>query len=385
MPAFEQPTPRERGKQRRAKPMAALTLQRRQENLRRQAVRAARHRRRRRGRRVRRDGRSVGLRQIDAAADGRGTRERVGRHDFDRRQSREQAGAEGSRHRDGLPELRALSAHERRAEHGVRAEDRRRGSRDRSTSASRTPPRRYSNSNRCSRASRASCRAGSGSASRWAARSCASRPCFCSTNRCRISTRKLRVQMRLEIQRLHARLATTSLYVTHDQIEAMTLAQRVIVMNRGPRRADRRADRSLRAAGDGVRRELHRLAGDESARRPRVGRRLRVRRRGQRSEVAAGGRAGRSAREMNGREWIVGIRPEHMTPGQPGIAHVTLERRFVRTARRGQSRARQVGQARRGGALAARASSGSAATRCRSRCRRSICISSIRRRACAPN
>src|ERR1700751_1671544 len=44
---------------------------------------------------------------------------------------------------------------------------------------------------------------------------------------------RLRVQMRLEIQRLHARLATTSLYVTHDQIEAMTLAQRVIVMNKG--------------------------------------------------------------------------------------------------------------------------------------------------------
>jgi sn-glycerol 3-phosphate transport system ATP-binding protein len=44
---------------------------------------------------------------------------------------------------------------------------------------------------------------------------------------------KLRVQMRLEMQRLHRRLGTTSLYVTHDQIEAMTLAQRVIVMNRG--------------------------------------------------------------------------------------------------------------------------------------------------------
>jgi sn-glycerol 3-phosphate transport system ATP-binding protein len=44
---------------------------------------------------------------------------------------------------------------------------------------------------------------------------------------------RLRVQMRLEIQRLHARLTTTSLYVTHDQVEAMTLAQRVIVMNRG--------------------------------------------------------------------------------------------------------------------------------------------------------
>ncbi len=44
---------------------------------------------------------------------------------------------------------------------------------------------------------------------------------------------KLRVQMRLEIQRLHARLCTTSLYVTHDQIEAMTLAQRVMVLNAG--------------------------------------------------------------------------------------------------------------------------------------------------------
>ncbi|MDY7577813.1 sn-glycerol-3-phosphate import ATP-binding protein UgpC [Herbaspirillum sp. RTI4] len=44
---------------------------------------------------------------------------------------------------------------------------------------------------------------------------------------------KLRVQMRLEIKQLHARLGTTSLYVTHDQVEAMTLAQRMIVMNGG--------------------------------------------------------------------------------------------------------------------------------------------------------
>jgi len=44
---------------------------------------------------------------------------------------------------------------------------------------------------------------------------------------------KLRVQMRFEIQTLHRRLATTSLYVTHDQVEAMTLADRMIVMNAG--------------------------------------------------------------------------------------------------------------------------------------------------------
>ncbi|WP_045049743.1 sn-glycerol-3-phosphate import ATP-binding protein UgpC [Rouxiella chamberiensis] len=43
---------------------------------------------------------------------------------------------------------------------------------------------------------------------------------------------KLRVQMRLELQQLHRRLRTTSLYVTHDQVEAMTLAERVIVMNK---------------------------------------------------------------------------------------------------------------------------------------------------------
>jgi sn-glycerol 3-phosphate transport system ATP-binding protein len=44
---------------------------------------------------------------------------------------------------------------------------------------------------------------------------------------------KLRVQTRLEIRRLHAQLGTTSLFVTHDQVEAMTLAQRMIVMNAG--------------------------------------------------------------------------------------------------------------------------------------------------------
>jgi len=44
---------------------------------------------------------------------------------------------------------------------------------------------------------------------------------------------KLRVQTRLEIQKLHRELGITSLFVTHDQIEAMTLAQRMIVMNAG--------------------------------------------------------------------------------------------------------------------------------------------------------
>ncbi|WP_422648470.1 Glycerol-3-phosphate transporter ATP-binding subunit [Cupriavidus sp. H18C1] len=44
---------------------------------------------------------------------------------------------------------------------------------------------------------------------------------------------KLRVQMRLELKELHRRLRTTSLYVTHDQVEAMTLADRMMVLNGG--------------------------------------------------------------------------------------------------------------------------------------------------------
>ena len=44
---------------------------------------------------------------------------------------------------------------------------------------------------------------------------------------------KLRVQMRIEIKQLQERLGITSVYVTHDQVEAMTLAQRMIVMNEG--------------------------------------------------------------------------------------------------------------------------------------------------------
>src|SRR5262249_17612175 len=44
---------------------------------------------------------------------------------------------------------------------------------------------------------------------------------------------KLRVEMRAELARLHLRLGTTTIYVTHDQVEAMTLGQRVAVMRRG--------------------------------------------------------------------------------------------------------------------------------------------------------
>jgi multiple sugar transport system ATP-binding protein len=44
---------------------------------------------------------------------------------------------------------------------------------------------------------------------------------------------KLRVQMREELAKLHERLSTTIIYVTHDQVEAMTLADRIVIMDKG--------------------------------------------------------------------------------------------------------------------------------------------------------
>jgi multiple sugar transport system ATP-binding protein len=67
---------------------------------------------------------------------------------------------------------------------------------------------------------RGSSPAASASASPWAAPSCAIRRCFCSTSRLSNLDAKLRVQMRTEIKELHQRLKTTTIYVTHDQIEA---------------------------------------------------------------------------------------------------------------------------------------------------------------------
>ena len=74
---------------------------------------------------------------------------------------------------------------------------------------------------------------------------------------------KLRVQMRSEIKALHQRLKVTTVYVTHDQIEAMTMADKIVVMNHGVRRAGRPPAGTLRSPGQPVRGGLHRLTGHE--------------------------------------------------------------------------------------------------------------------------
>ena len=77
---------------------------------------------------------------------------------------------------------------------------------------------------------------------------------------------KLRVQMRADIKKIQSNLGATTIYVTHDQVEAMTMGHRVAVMRKGELRAGRAATGALRRPGEHVRRRLHRKPGDEHAR-----------------------------------------------------------------------------------------------------------------------
>ena len=77
---------------------------------------------------------------------------------------------------------------------------------------------------------------------------------------------KLRTSMRGELARLHERLPTTTVYVTHDQVEAMTLGDRVAVLRDGVVQQCDVAAGAVREPGQRLRRRLHRLAGDEPGR-----------------------------------------------------------------------------------------------------------------------
>ncbi len=103
---------------------------------------------------------------------------------------------------------------------------------------------------------------------------------------------KLRVQMRGELQSLHRRLETTSLFVTHDQVEAMTLAQRMIVMNAG------------RAEQIGAPLEVYAKPA---------------------TTFVAGfiGSPPMNLIPKNGK--LLGVRPEHLEPCSPAEASITLE------------------------------------------------------------
>jgi len=107
---------------------------------------------------------------------------------------------------------------------------------------------------------------------------------------------KLRVQMRAELQSLHKRLNTTSLFVTHDQIEAMTLAQRMIVMNAG------------RAEQVGAPLEIYARPATTFV-----------------ASFIGSPPMNLIPQERDGRPVIFGIRPEHLEPCSPSDARLEVE------------------------------------------------------------
>ena len=118
-------------------------------------------------------------------------------------------------------------------------------------------------------AARPSFPAASASASPSAAPSCANRSCSCSTSRCRISMRRCASTPASRSRGCTASLKATMIYVTHDQVEAMTLADKIVVLNAGRIEQVGCADGALQQAGKRLRRRLHRLAADELHRRRR--------------------------------------------------------------------------------------------------------------------
>ena len=179
-----------------------------------------------------------------------------------RRATGERAARRAARPGDGVPVLRAVSAHDgatrtwpsgwrtfaRRAKRSRRASPKRRGCCGWTTLLS---------------ASRRSCRAVSASASRSAARSCASRKIFLFDEPLSNLDAELRVSMRAELAQLHRRLDATMIYVTHDQVEAMTMADKIVVLRAGRVEQVGPPLELYNRPGEPVRRRLHRLAADE--------------------------------------------------------------------------------------------------------------------------
>ena len=152
---------------------------------------------------------------------------------LDRRPAVNRCPGQGPRHRHGVPVLRALPAHDASTTTSPSAcggasvprdEIDRRVQRRRRHARARTLPRR---------ASRTRCRAASASAWRSAARSCAIPRCSCSTSRSPTSTRRCASRTRNELIKQQHELGTTTIYVTHDQVEAMTMGDRICIMNEG--------------------------------------------------------------------------------------------------------------------------------------------------------
>ena len=150
----------------------------------------------------------------------------------DRRRAHERGAGGEARHRHGVPELRALSAHVGLQEPRLRARDRRPAASPRSSRASR----RAAEILRIEPLLERKPKALSGGQRQRVAigRAIVREPkIFLFDEPLSNLDAELRVQMRVEIAKLHNDLGNTMIYVTHDQVEAMTMADKIVVLNGG--------------------------------------------------------------------------------------------------------------------------------------------------------
>ena len=169
-------------------------------------------------------------------------------------------------HRDGLPELRRLPAHDGVRQHRLRAADAE-GEQGDDQGARRLGRRARCTSRSCSTATRRRSRAASGSASRVARAIATKADVLLMDEPLSNLDALLRMEMRAELKALLRELGTTTIYVTHDQVEALSMGDRIAVMKAGHHRPGRHAARGLRPPGRHVRRRLRRHAADELPRR----------------------------------------------------------------------------------------------------------------------
>ena len=267
-----------------------------------------RHRRRRRGARHRRPrvhgpARPVRLRQVHAAADGRRAGGSDRRRHLHRRPAGQRRAAEAARRRDGLPELRALPAQDRAGEHRVPAQGRGASARRERSHAGAGGGAGARARASCSTASRASSAAASASVSRSPGRSCATRPCSAWTSRCPTSTPSCAARPAPSSSTCTGGSTATFLYVTHDQVEAMTMGTRVAVMSAGMLQQVGTPQEVYDKPASRLRRPVHRHAADERAARRAARAQRRARRRAARAPHARPARVRSPRRSGSSSRW----------------------------------------------------------------------------------